>query len=55
MSTPPVLGITFDCFDAQVVADEQRPADRYLAAGVVRAGLDAARLFDASFNPALAE
>lgn len=40
--------------DAQVVADEQRTADRYLAAGVIRAGLDAARLFDASFNPALA-
>ncbi len=39
--------------DAQVVADEQRTADRYLAAGVVRTRLDAARLFDASFNEAL--
>ena len=38
--------------DAQVVADEQRTADRYLAAGVIRTRLDAARLFDASFNQA---
>ena len=39
--------------DAQVVADEQRTADRYLAAGVIRTRLDAARLFDPSFNGAL--
>jgi sulfonate transport system substrate-binding protein len=39
--------------DAQVVADEQRIADRYLAAGVIRTRLDAARLFDPSFNEVL--
>ncbi len=39
--------------DAQVVADEQRTADRYLAAGVIRTRLDASRLFDPSFNEAL--
>ena len=57
----PVARLTFDTetpvavpINAQVMADEQRTADRYLAAGVIRTGLDAARLFDASFNPALA-
>ena len=56
----PVARLVFDTdtplpvpIDAQVVADEQRTADRYLAAGIVRTRLDAARLFDASFNEAL--
>lgn len=56
----PVARLVFDTdtplpvpIDAQVVADEQRTADRYLAAGIVRTRLDAARLFDALFNEAL--
>ncbi|MBV9653302.1 MAG: ABC transporter substrate-binding protein [Acetobacteraceae bacterium] len=40
--------------DAGVIADQQRTADRYTAAGIVRTRLDAARLFDPSFNAALA-
>ncbi len=40
--------------DDQVIADEQKTADRYLAAGIIHARLDAARVFDASFNEALA-
>ncbi len=40
--------------DEQVIADEQKTADRYLAAGIIHARLDAARVFDASFNEALA-
>lgn len=58
--TEAVARLTFDtdatapvAVDAAVVADEQRVADRYLAAGLVRTKLDAAKLFDASFNAAL--
>ena len=40
--------------DDRVIADEQKTADRYLAAGIIPARLDAARVFDASFNEALA-
>ena len=36
--------------DDQVVADEQRTADRYLAARVIPARLDATAVFDRSFN-----
>ena len=39
--------------DEQVVRDQQKTADRYVAAGVVRSRLDAHRMFDASFNAAL--
>ena len=39
--------------DEGVVRDQQKTADRYLAAGVIRSRLDAAKLFDASFNGAL--
>ena len=39
--------------DARVIADEQRTADRYLAAGVIHARLDAGPAFDASFNGTL--
>ena len=56
----PVARLTFETdtpvpvpVDAQVVADEQRTAARYLAAGGKPTGLEAARLFDASFNEAL--
>ena len=38
----------------EVVADEQKTADRYLAAGIIHDRLDAARVFDASFNESLA-
>ena len=41
--------------DERVVADEQKTADLYLAAGLIPARLDATRAFDASFNKALAE
>jgi hypothetical protein len=36
-----------------VIRDEQKTADRYLAAGVIHGRLDAARVFDTSFNQAL--
>ena len=56
----PVARLTFDTdapvpvpVDAGVIADEQKVADRYRAAGLIRTRLDAARLFDASFNMAL--
>ncbi len=39
--------------DEGVVRDQQKTADRYLGAGVIRSRLDAAKLFDASFNGAL--
>jgi sulfonate transport system substrate-binding protein len=39
--------------DDTVIHDEQKTADRYLAAGVIHARLAAAQLFDASFNQAL--
>ena len=39
--------------DAGVIADEQKIADRYRTAGLIRTQLDAARLFDTSFNAAL--
>lgn len=39
--------------DDSVVKDQQKTIDRYLAAGVIRSRLDAATLFDASFNTAL--
>ena len=57
----PVARLVFDtdapvpmAIDAGVVADEQRIANRFLAAGVIHSALDAARLFDASFNGTLA-
>ena len=56
----PVARLTFDTdtavtvpIDAAVVADEQKVADRYFGAGLVRTKLDAAKLFDSSFNAAL--
>jgi sulfonate transport system substrate-binding protein len=39
--------------DDSVIRDQQKIVDRYLAAGVIRSRLDAAQLFDASFNSAL--
>jgi sulfonate transport system substrate-binding protein len=39
--------------DDRVIRDEQKTADRYLAAGVIHGRLDAARVFDTSFNQAL--
>jgi hypothetical protein len=39
--------------DAGVIADQQRTADRYTRAGIIRAQLEAGRLFDASFNASL--
>jgi hypothetical protein len=39
--------------DAGVIADEQRTADRYLAAKVITRKLDAVTAFDGSFNTAL--
>lgn len=39
--------------DEQVMQDQQKTVDRYVAAGVVRSRLDARRIFDASFNAAL--
>lgn len=57
----PVARLTFDTetplpvpIDDRVIADEQRTADRYLKAGVIRERLQAGTLFDASFNAALA-
>ena len=57
----PVARLTFDTevplpvsIDAQVIADQQRTADRYLKAGVIHARLDAGKVFDASFNDVLA-
>lgn len=59
--TQPVARLTFDTevpmpvsIDEQVVADQQRTADRYLKAGVIRARVDAGKVFDASFNEVLA-
>ena len=59
--TQPVARLVFDTetpvpvpIDAGVVADEQKTIDRYLAAGIIHARLDATKLFDASFNAALA-
>ncbi len=58
--TEAVARLTFDTdtplpvpIDDALVADEQRTADRCLAAGVIRERLDAARMFDTSFNEAL--
>jgi sulfonate transport system substrate-binding protein len=39
--------------DDSVIRDEQKTADRYLAAGVIHGRLDAEKVFDASFNQAL--
>ena len=59
--TQPVARLVFDTevpvpipIDQRVIADEQKTADRYLAAGIIHARLDATRVFDASFNGALA-
>ncbi len=59
--TQPVARLVFDTevplpvpIDAGVIADEQKTIDRYLSAGIIRHSLDAGRLFDASFNGALA-
>ena len=56
----PVARLVFDTeipvpipIDARVIADEQQTADRYLSAGIIHARLDAAGVFDASFNGAL--
>jgi sulfonate transport system substrate-binding protein len=56
----PVARLTFDtevplpvATDERVIADQQRTADRYQKAGVIRARLDASRVFDPSFNEAL--
>ena len=55
-----VARLTFDTdspqpvpVDAGVIADEQKVADRYRAAGLIHTQLDAAKLFDTSFNAAL--
>ena len=55
-----VARLTFDTdapvpvpVDAAVITDEQKVADRYRAAGLIHAQLDAAKLFDASFNATL--
>ena len=55
-----VARLTFDtdavvpvAADTAVVADEQKVADRYRAAGLIRTPLDAGKLFDTSFNAAL--
>jgi sulfonate transport system substrate-binding protein len=57
-----VAGAVFDTeqprpipIDALVIADEQRTADLYFAAGVIRARLDTTRAFDATFNQALTQ
>ena len=57
----PVARLTFDTdtpapvpIDDRVIADEQRTADRYVKAGVIRERFDARALFDPSFNAALA-
>lgn len=56
----PVARLTFDTevplpvrIDERVIADQQRTADRYVKAGVIRGRLESARLFDVSFNEAL--
>ena len=56
----PVARLTFDTevplpvsIDEQVIADQQRTADRYLRAGVIRARMDASSAFDPSFNEVL--
>jgi sulfonate transport system substrate-binding protein len=55
-----VAGAVFDTeqpkpipIDALVIADEQRTADLYFTAGVIRARLDTTHAFDATFNQAL--
>ncbi len=55
-----VARLTFDTdspvpvpVDAGVIADEQKVADRYRDAGLIRTPVDAAKLFDVSFNAAL--
>lgn len=40
--------------DASVVEDEQRTINQYTAAGLIRTRLEAAKLFDTSFNAAIA-
>ena len=39
--------------DARVIADEQKTADRYLAAGIIHSRVNAGTAFDASFNATL--
>jgi sulfonate transport system substrate-binding protein len=58
--SPAVARLTFDTevplpvsIDEAVIADQQRTADRYLKAGVIRGRLDARQVFDASFNEVL--
>ncbi len=55
-----VARLTFDTdspvpvpVDTGVIVDEQKIADRYRAAGLIRMPVDAAKLFDVSFNAAL--
>lgn len=57
----PVARLIFDtespvpiAIDAQVIADEQKTADLYFNAKLIRTQLDATTLFDASFNESLA-
>jgi sulfonate transport system substrate-binding protein len=56
----PVARLTFDTevplpvpIDQQVLADQQKTADRYTKAGVIRTQLDAGKMFDPSFNEVL--
>ena len=59
---PRVARLVFDTdapvpvpIDEGVIADQQKTADRYFAANIIHTRLDATRIFDASFNGALAE
>ena len=60
--TRPVARLVFDTdnpvpvpIDTAMIVDEQKTIDCFLAAGIIHARLDAAKLFDPSFNAALAE
>ncbi len=59
--TEPVARLTIDtdatkpvAIDDGVIADEQKTADLYLAAKIIRTRVDARKAFDASFNETLA-
>lgn len=56
----PVARLTYDTevplpvpLDDKVLADQQRLADRFLKAGVIRSRVDASKMFDPSFNEVL--
>jgi sulfonate transport system substrate-binding protein len=58
--TQAVARLTFDTeapdpivINDKVIADEQKTADRYVAAGLIHGHLDASKVFDLSFNQAL--